>query len=137
MKYSKTSVIRASIIRGTRLSAVFDAKFYYAQVIWDTVRLLLSVELDYPRFWGQILVRPSYMKYSKTSVIRASIVRGNSIIRSFWGQILVRPSYMKYSQTSVIRGFWGQILVSPSYMKYSQTSVIRGTRLSAVFEAKS
>ena len=37
-------------------------------------------------FWGQNLVRPSYMKYSKTSIIHTSIIRG------FWDQNLVRPS---------------------------------------------
>ena len=32
-------------------------------------------------FWGQVLVRPTYMKYSQTS-----------IIRGFWDQNLVHPS---------------------------------------------
>ena len=39
MKYSKTSIIYTSIIRG---------------------------------FWGQNLVRPTYMKYNKTSIIRGT-----------------------------------------------------------------
>ena len=48
--------------------------------------------LRYPRnsiirgFWGQILVRPTYMKYRQTSMICTSIIRG------FWDQNLVRPS---------------------------------------------
>ena len=37
-------------------------------------------------FWGQNLVRPTYMKYSQTSIIRTSIIRG------FRDQNLVRLS---------------------------------------------
>ena len=32
MKYSQISIIRISVIRGPRLSAVFETKIYYAQV---------------------------------------------------------------------------------------------------------
>ena len=31
--YSRTSIIRVSVIRGTRLSVVFEAKIWYAQLI--------------------------------------------------------------------------------------------------------
>ena len=33
VNYSQTSIIRASIIRGTRLSAVLETKIWYAQLI--------------------------------------------------------------------------------------------------------
>ena len=42
----------------------------------------IQSDLYYPRnsivrdFWGQILVRPTYMKYSQTSMIRTSIIHG-------------------------------------------------------------
>ena len=41
------------------------------------VRPLLSAELDYPRFWGQILVRPTFMN---NSIIRTFIIRGPRLI---------------------------------------------------------
>ena len=43
-------------------------------------------------FWGQNLVRPTYMKCSQISIIRTSIIGGTSFIRGFWDQKLVRPS---------------------------------------------
>ena len=58
-------------------------------------------------FWDQILVRPTYMKYSQTSMIRTSIIRG------FWDQNLVRPSTADNRgltvldiRASIVRGTW-------------------------------
>ena len=67
------------------------------------VILLVQSDLYYPRFcyprnsiirgsWGQILVRPTYMKYSQTSLICTSIIRGPRLSAVFWNQNLVRPS---------------------------------------------
>ena len=44
--------------------------------------IIIQLDLYYPRnsiirgFWGQNLVRRTYMKYSKTSIIHTSIIRG-------------------------------------------------------------
>ena len=52
----------------------------------------IQSDLYYPRnsiirsFWGQNLVRPTYMKCGQTSIIRTSFIRG------FWDQNLVRQS---------------------------------------------
>ena len=47
---------------------------------------VIPSDLYYPLFWGQNLVRPTYMKHGKTSIIHTSIIRG------FWDQNLVRQS---------------------------------------------
>ena len=49
-----TSYSQTSIILGTRFSVVFEANIWYAQLIWSTVRPLLSTDLVYLRF-----LRPS------------------------------------------------------------------------------
>ena len=75
--------------------------------IWVSHKFLIQSDLYYPRlyhtrksiirgFWGWNLVRLTYMKYSKTSIIHTSIIRG------FWDQNLERPSTADNTGLTVI-----------------------------------
>ena len=45
-------------------------------IIGNTVRPLVSAELYFSRFLRSKLSTPAYMKYTKASIIRTSIIRG-------------------------------------------------------------
>ena len=55
--------------------------------------ILLSAELDYPQFLDQSLVRPTSMKYSQTSMIRTSIIRGPRLSANLVYPRFLRPKF--------------------------------------------
>ena len=59
-------------------------------------------------FWGQILVRPTYMKYSQSSIIRG-------FSKTFWDQNLVRPSTADNRGLTVVQQLYYRLFFAGIY----------------------